>query len=179
VVIGNLKTLPPAMAERWGVDMTRALEHAEVCAHRGASMAGIWPDVFAPAGRRSAVDVDEDLYGGFLGPQDRTRLDRLRKASPDDPAWQTASFDDPRLEELVFRYRARNFPDSLGPTERERWEQLRVARLHEGAGGLTVARFLERVDELAEAAAEQDDERGQLLLEALVDYAEQIAPAHG
>jgi exodeoxyribonuclease-1 len=60
------------------------------------------------------VDVDEDLYGGFLGPQDRTRLDRLRKASPDDPAWQTASFDDPRLEELVFRYRARNFPDSLG-----------------------------------------------------------------
>jgi exodeoxyribonuclease-1 len=80
----------------------------------------------------------------------------------------------------VFRYRARNFPDSLGPTERERWEQLRVARLHEGAGGgLTVARFLERVDELAEAAAEQDDERGQLLLEALVDYAEQIAPAHG
>jgi exodeoxyribonuclease-1 len=54
-----------------------------------------------------------------------------------------------------------------------------VARLHEGAGGLTVARFLERVDELAEAAAEQDDERGQLLLEALVDYAEQIAPAHG
>jgi exodeoxyribonuclease-1 len=180
VVIGNLKTLPPAMAERWGVDMTRALEYAEVCAHRGASMAGIWPDVFARPAGDQPVDVDEDLYGGFLGPQDRTRLDRLRKASPDDPAWQTASFDDPRLEEVVFRYRARNFPDSLGPTERERWEQLRVARLHEGAGGgLTVARFLERVDELAEVAAEQDDERGQLLLEALVDYAEQIAPAHG
>ncbi|KAB0584926.1 exodeoxyribonuclease I [Ideonella dechloratans] len=180
VVIGNLKTLPPAMAERWGVDLVRALEHAELCAHRGASMAGIWPDVFTRPGGEQPVDVDEDLYGGFLGPQDRTRLDRLRKTSPDDPAWQTASFDDPRLEELVFRYRARNFPDRLGSTERDRWEQLRVARLHEGVGGgLTVARFLERVDELAEAAAERDDERAQLLLEALVDYAEQIAPAHG
>lgn len=180
VVIGNLKTLPPAMAERWGVDLTRALEHAELCAYRGASMAGIWPDVFTRPGGEQPVDVDEDLYGGFLGPQDRTRLDRLRKTSPDDPAWQKASFDDLRLEEVVFRYRARNFPGSLGPTERERWAQLRVARLHEGVGGgLTVARFLERVDELAEAAAERDDERAQLLLEALVDYAEQIAPSHG
>ena len=92
----------------------------------------------------------------------------------------TASFDDPRLEELVFRYRARNFPESLEGGARERWAQLRVARLHEGAGGgLTVARFLERVDELAEVAAERDDERAQMLLEALVDYAEQIAPSHG
>ncbi len=180
VVIGQLKTLSPAMAARWGVDMGLAMQHAEACARQGATMAGIWPDVFTRPAGEGPTDVDQDLYGGFLGPQDRSRLDRLRRLTPDDPAWGRASFDDPRLDELVFRYRARNFPDSLNAEERERWAQLRVARLHEGlGGGLTVAQFLEKVDQLAEAAAEQDDERAQGLLESLVDYAEQVAPSHG
>jgi exodeoxyribonuclease-1 len=82
-------------------------------------------------------------------------------------------FDDERLEELLFRYRARNFPVSLSDDERARWREHCAARLHEGAGGATtLAAFLARIDELAETA----DERGQALLEALVDYAEGIAP---
>ena len=61
--------------------------------------------------------------------------------------------------------------------EQARWQQHRVERLHAGAGGgLTLAAFLERIDTLAEAAAERDDERAQAILEALVDYAEGIAP---
>ncbi|HNK19121.1 MAG TPA: exodeoxyribonuclease I, partial [Piscinibacter sp.] len=35
VVVGNLKTLSPALAERWGVDVAQALRHAEAAA-RGA-----------------------------------------------------------------------------------------------------------------------------------------------
>ena len=30
-------------------------------------------------------------------------------------------FEDERLEELVFRYKARNFPDILNDDEQERW----------------------------------------------------------
>ena len=46
-------------------------------------------------------------------------------------------------------------------------------RLHHGAaGGLTLAAYMDRIDVLAESA----DERGQAILEALVDYGEQIAP---
>lgn len=175
VVISSLKTLSPAMAERWQVDLARADRHAQACAQHGVKMAGIWPDVFNRPPAEQTPDVDEDLYGGFVGNTDRQRLDRLRRLLPDDPAWGRASFDDRRLDELVFRYRARHHAETLNEAEHERWARHCAGRLHEGAGGaLTLARFFERLDTLAESA----DERGQDILGALYDYAEQIAPEH-
>ena len=175
VVVGSLKTLSPAMAERWAIDLGVVDRHAQACAQHGAGMAGIWPDVFARPAPEQPFDVDEDLYGGFIGPTDRQRLDRLRQLPAGDPAWGRASFDDRRLEELVFRYRGRHHPESLGEAEQERWAQHCAARLHDGAGGaLTLSTFFDRLDTLAETA----DERGQAILGALYDYAEQIAPAH-
>ncbi|HSI49367.1 MAG TPA: exodeoxyribonuclease I [Ideonella sp.] len=177
VVIGNLKTLSPAMAERWGFDMNLALQHAQACAENSAKLGGLWDEVFARPPAERTPDVDEDLYGGFVGPQDRTRLDRLRKLKPDDPALPRASFDDGRLGELLFRYRARNFPDSLAPEEHERWEQHRAARLHEGEGGaMSIDAYLEKLDVLGAAAAEKGDEKATAILEALSEYVEQIAP---
>ena len=175
VVVGSLKTLSPAMAERWAIDLGVVDRHAQACAQHGAGMAGIWPDVFARPAPEQAFDVDEDLSGGFIGPTDRQRLDRLRQLPAGDPAWGRASFDDRRLEELVFRYRGRHHPETLNEAEQERWAQHCAARLHDGAGGaLTLSAFFDRLDTLAEAA----DERGQGILGALYDYAEQIAPAH-
>ncbi len=173
VVVGNLKVLSPAMAQRWGLDVAQALRWAEQCALHGGKLAGIWPEVFSRPAASKPVDVDEDLYGGFLDKPDKGRLERLRKLPPDDAALARAGFDDPRLAELVFRWRARNFAHTLTEAEQQRWQQHCAARLHEGAGGAqTLAAFFERVDALHEEA----DERGQALLEALYDYAEQIAP---
>ena len=44
------------------------------------------------------------------------------------------------------------------------------------AAGSLWALFFEQVDVLAETALAAGDERGQAILEALVDYAEGIAP---
>jgi len=38
-------------------------------------------------------------------------------------------FDDPRLAELLFRYRARNFPDTLNDEDRARWQDFCRQRL--------------------------------------------------
>ncbi|WP_046111695.1 exodeoxyribonuclease I [Aquincola tertiaricarbonis] len=173
VVIGNLKTLTPAVIQRWGVDVDQALRHGDTAARGLASVAGLWAEVFDRAPPAEAPDVDEDLYGGFVGNEDRRTLQRLRALSPDAMAAKRPAFADERLEELFFRFRARNFPHTLDAEEQARWEAHRVARLHEGAGGaLTVSAFLEQIDTLGENA----DERGQDILGALYDYAEQIAP---
>ena len=83
------------------------------------------------------------------------------------------AFSDPRLDELFFRYRARNFPQTLNEAEQGQWLEHCAHRLHDGAGGgLTLAAFFEQIDVLGEEA----DERGQEILGALVDYATQIAP---
>lgn len=177
IVIGKLATLTPATLQRWGLDLPQAMQHAEKAAALGRSLDGLWAQVFTRAPAAGPVDVDEDLYGGFLDNEDRRTLERLRGLSPQALAAKRPAFRDARLEEQLFRYRARNFEDTLSDDERARWLQHRSDRLHHGAGGgLTLAAFLERIDTLAEAAAERGDERAQTLLEALVDYAESIAP---
>mgnify|MGYP006174999505 CR=1 FL=1 len=93
-----------------------------------------WSEVFARPESSSPVDVDQDLYGSFLSDADRSRLTRLRGCDPLDPAWREAGFDDPRLPELVFRYRARNFPATLTPEEVQRWQAHCQARLLHGEG---------------------------------------------
>ena len=135
-------------------------------------MNAIWAQVYA----REApppLDVDEDLYGGFVGNADRRRLNDLRELSGEKLATQRASFDDPRLEELLFRYRARNFEDTLDEAGQERWQALRVARLLDGEGGaLSVDAYFAEIDQLAESA----DERAEEILGALHDYAETVVP---
>ena len=92
-------------------------------------------------------------------------------------AGQRVAFDDARLEEILFRYRARNFADTLSAEENERWIDHCSARLHEGEGGsMTLSAFFERIDQLNEEAEEKGDERAAEILGALYDYAEQIAP---
>jgi exodeoxyribonuclease-1 len=177
IVIGNLKTLSPAMAQQWGLDIEQGLAHAQLLMEKGRLLDGLWGAVFKRE-PLPALDVDEDLYGGFLSPDDRRALQRLRDMSPEQLAQRAAegklSFADPRLDELVFRWRARNFPASLAEAEQAQWQAHCAARLHDGAGGAqTLAAFFERIDQLSEAA----DERGEAILGALYDYAEQIAPA--
>lgn len=179
VVIGNLKTLSPAMAERWGLDMAQGLTHARTLAERGAALAGLWGEVFQRE-PLPPLDVDEDLYGGFLSNDDRRALQRVRELPPEQLGQRAAqgrlAFADARLDELVFRWRARNHPETLNAQERERWQAHRAARLLDGEGGAqTLSAFFERIDALSESLAE-DDERSQDILGALYEYAEQIAP---
>jgi exodeoxyribonuclease I len=171
MVVGNLKTLSPAMAERWGIDLQAAARHAAIAAGL-PDMSAIWAQVYErPAA--APVDVDEDLYGGFVGNGDRRRLTQLRGLSPAELARARTGFDDPRLEELLFRYRARNFLETLDAEELERWEAHRAARLLEGEGGArNVDALFAEIDALAETA----DQRAEEVLGALYEYAEAIAP---
>ena len=172
MVVGNVNTLTPALAQRWGIDLTQAAQHAEV-ARSLPDMSGIWPAVFARP-QESTPDVDQDLYGGFVGNNDRRYLNELREMSGAKLATARTGFDDPRLAELVWRYRARNFPQTLTPEEQERWEAHRAACLFDGQGGArTVEQLFAQIDEISETA---DDERTQDILGALYDYAEHIAP---
>lgn len=120
------------------------------------------------------TDPDFQIYDGFVGPGDKTKLRAVRGASEKDLADLTLDFADERMSALLPRYKARNFPRSLTSEERESWELYRAKRINEGVSGqLSLAAFAQRLNELSTV---KSDELSQYLLQELQLYAESIAP---
>lgn len=177
-VCASLQTLSPQQAERWGLPAETIQRHAERLAAQGRRLDGLWPEVFsAPAPQH--LPADADLYGGFVGDADRRLLTQLRGMPPEQLAARVhegrVSFQDARLDELLWLYRARHHSQALSAAEQRRWLRERAERLHR-SGRVTLADYLDRLDALQEQRA--DDESAQGLLAALADWVEQIAPPH-
>ena len=172
MLVANLKTLSSEMAQRWSLDLEQARRHAQAAA-AGPDMSLLWEQVYQRPASTVETDVDEDLYGGFINNNDKRKLASLRSETPAKLAAARPGFDDERLEELLFRFRARNYPDSLSEAERFSWERHRAARLYDGAMG---ARTIEQLQHEIDALSEDADERAEEILGALYDYAEAIAP---
>lgn len=172
MLVANLKTLQPELATRWDIDLEQGRAHAALAA-AGPDLRAVWAQVLQKPASGTQVDVDEDLYGGFVSKDDRRQLESIRMQKPAALTGKRVSFDDERLNELLLRYRARNFPETLSEEEMQTWEAHRAARLFEGAGGArTIDQLFQEIDALSETA----DERAEAILGALYDYAEMIAP---
>lgn len=96
------------------------------------------------------VDPDHRLYDGFLKPADKKESMRVRQSSAKELAEQSWYFEDDRLSELLFRYRARNWPESLSADEHERWDEYRRERLCQSTSerDLTFKRYFESIRQL-------------------------------
>ncbi|UJB31733.1 exodeoxyribonuclease I [Chromobacterium sp. Beijing] len=167
-VVANLKVLSPERAAHWGVDMEQVQRHAD---YAGAlpDLSPVWRKVYKRE-TGEPRDVDENLYGGFVSNNDRKVLTKLRRMSADQLTGEMAFFEDPQLAELLFRYRARNFPRSLSGEEQERWQTWRQAKLN-GGPGRDVRQFRQ---ELEEARAGELSEKAQDVLAQLEAYAAQL-----
>jgi exodeoxyribonuclease-1 len=111
---------------------------------------------------------------GFLNNSDRALSDRVRKLDGPALASQTFSFADRRLQELLFRYRARNFPETLAEEEQQQWEELRLQRLNEKLceGYIDRETYHAKIDAwLARPECKASD---RALLSELADWDEQV-----
>jgi exodeoxyribonuclease I len=117
-------------------------------------------------------DPEQQLYDGFIGDRDRRLCEQVRRAEPQRLAQEVWPFDDGRLPELLFRYRARNFAASLTAQEQERWRTFCRQRLTQTEYGApnTLADFqVTLADAFDNATADQ-----QAVLRAWREYAEQL-----
>lgn len=99
--------------------------------------------VYAVERTRAKADVDAGLYDGFVGDGDKRRLADVRATSPEALGAREFAFSDPRMPELLFRYRARNWPHTLTHDEHQRWDDYRRRRLlvESGLSELSLERF--------------------------------------
>ena len=125
--------------------------------------------VFAAPRDPAEGDVDGSIYAGFMGDGDRRLCAQVRATAPAELATRSFDFRDARLPELLFRYRARNWPDTLSPGERERWDDYRRRRLADDSE-LSEYGFGGYAAEIAALRATHAGDGGKL---ALLDQLEQ------
>ena len=99
-------------------------------------------------------------------------MNRVRQADAETLTNFSFEFRDARLGEILFRYRARNFPSSLSPAEQARWKTFCQWRLtnKEAQSSLTLPEFNARLAQLAADASLSEQQ--QLLLKKLQAYAD-------
>lgn len=133
-------------------------------------------EVFSEPHPEPPQDPDLMLYsGGFFSSSDRAQMERVRASDPWDLVGATFSFQDPRLEEMLFRYRARSYPETLESEEKNRWEAWRWERLRDArVAGFTLSDFGREIERLGHT--ELSDSQRQVL-EELVMHVEAILPS--
>lgn len=120
--------------ERLKIDPAVIERRAAVLRAVGPALADKLRRVYGNERERSPSDADASLYDGFIGDGDKRLFAQVRTTAPPALGSTAFAFRDARLPELLFRYRARNWPQTLSIEERERWDDYRRRRLYQDAG---------------------------------------------
>ncbi|MGO1068992.1 exodeoxyribonuclease I [Lysobacter sp. CA199] len=166
--------LRPADFARLQIDPALTERHAAQIREAGQELVEKVRRVYATDAARAPSDVDASLYDAFIGDGDKRLFRNVRSTAPEALAGARFDFRDARLPELLFRYRARNWPHSLDADERERWNEYRRRRLYteSGLSEYSFERFRAELQQ-ARALAGEDGAK-QVLLDRLEAWAGEI-----
>jgi len=117
------------------------------------------------------LQVDGQLYDGFVSDEDKAKMSVVRAAEPDKLSDLSLNFKDGRLTLLLPLYKARNFPKYLTEEERAEWENFRRRKLVDSGAA---DKFFKRLEELATTPGLDGDK--QYLLEELNLYGQSSIP---
>ena len=176
-ILAPLTVLRAEDRERLGVDMPQCNARAQLLEQQRAVWAEKIPRIFAENGFAVSADPEQRLYDGFIGDRDRGLCIQVRESDPQQLAQYERQFADERLVELLFRYRARNFPETLSAAEQQRWMEFCRARLSDSQAGApnTLAAFEQAAGELLVGA----EPRQQALLGAWRAHVEGLRQRYG
>ena len=170
-IVATARLLDDKNSQRLGIDLDQCREHWRLLRKSEGLLKKV-QRIYQQRNFLPRQDPDSMLYSGFFGDQDRKLMDALRRESPEALAKQRFDFKDQRLPELLWRYRARNYPGSLGAEELQQWKEFCRRRLRQPDGEqLGLEEFRRRLFELGEGEL-SDHQRH--ILDELNDYAEAL-----
>lgn len=183
-VVAASKLLDERLAQRYEIDLAKAHKHWQMLLDnpqviaKVASAFDTRPEVGADG---AGGDPDFMIYGGgFFGQSDKRAMAQIRASSPRQLAEWQQPFSDSRLAEMLFRYRARNFPSSLNPEEALSWQNFCRQRLQRDAdlpgAGVPLSAFSSELARLRELPT---DEPTRQLFDQLDQYAAEITALAG
>lgn len=128
-VLAPLAVLREQDQARLGIDLAAWQARAQVLVEGKPQWQDKLAAVYEQENFPGVEDPEQQLYDGFIGDRDRRLCEQVRQADPVRLGREQWPFDDPRLVELLFRYRARNFPETLSTAEQEQWREFCRCRL--------------------------------------------------
>ena len=118
--LAPLSVLQGVDTARIRLDPDRCLAHLEVL-RTAEHLAERVREVFTQERAFETPDPELALYAGFASDADRRRCTQVRGTPPEQLGLRDFGFADAKYNELLFRYRARNWPASLSQEEHARW----------------------------------------------------------
>ncbi|MFZ4831695.1 exodeoxyribonuclease I [Rouxiella sp. Mn2063] len=167
-VLAPAKTLLPENAERLGIDRQYCLNNLQLLRqdpHVREKVVALFAEAepFTPS-----EDVDARLYDGFFSEADRSTMRIIQQTKPENLPALDLSFNDPRLETLLFRFRARNYPGTLDDAEQQKW----LAHRKEVLNSDKVQNYVLQLESLYNL--HEGDAEKTALLKALFEYGRQL-----
>lgn len=146
-VVATPKLLDEASAKRLGISLKQCERNWQLLQQHDLSSK--LEAVFSQQGFEQTDNSERRLYDGFLDDIDRGLLPEVRRASAEELASDSLYFCDERYQQLLFLYRARNYPESLSEDEAHIWEEIRFQRLtNPEEGYLTMDSYTAEIDDL-------------------------------
>ena len=130
-IVAPAKVLRANDAERLQIDREQSQKYSDLI-QQSSDLQTKLNKVFSEHKFSSDAEPDPDLMiysGGFFSAQDKHSMNQLRALQPEQLADFTFKGGDSRLNEMLFRYRARNYPDTLNKEEHKRWQKFCTTRL--------------------------------------------------
>ncbi|MEE9425725.1 MAG: exodeoxyribonuclease I [Methylococcales bacterium] len=162
-------------AVRLNIDRAAGDKHLAMLKSHQPQLQKKLQEVFQEDSVQQSNDPDFMLYsGGFIGDSDKSLLRKLHTIPINELVDFTPAFQDQRLPEMLFRYRARNYPETLTADERLSWDAYRHDRLQspEAGTGLNLSVYQSIVNELRQSVT--DPLEDQNILDELENYAKSI-----
>lgn len=176
-----LKMLESENAERLGIDIKLAESRWQSIVQNRKTI--IEKAMFAfDSEFEGSSDVDSALYQGFISNVDSRQAERVRLATPSQLGQQTFVFEDARMTELLFRYKARYFPQILSEQETHLWhEQVsdKFFSVVESSEGLKSSEFERYQQDLDQRLVLADSDAERHILVQLKSWADQLKANFG
>ena len=177
-VISPMKTLTAQRAEALQIDLEKGQQHLNMIKDAEDSsmiLADKMQAVYRLSQYQKISDPDAMLYsGGFFKEHDKQLMQDIHSHSANELSDLKPPFHDARLTEMLFRYRARNWPETLNKAEKQDWQDFRQHRLIDNKDdhAFSQQNCLQRIDELL---AEHNNNADNItVLSQLRDYVTQL-----
>lgn len=174
-VCSDLRVLSDEKAKTYGIDKARCLQHAAVLREVLPKLGGAVTAIYRERTESVASDVDTSLYqkGFDYTRRDKTLRGKVGSLLATDLGKVQDSFDDADLNELLFRSKGRNVPETLTEEEKKSWRRYCTDVLRDGkTGGRTISQYFDEIDALQETHL--DDEEACEKLELLYEWGERL-----